>query len=129
MASEPADSFNCYNSVMELDDIRSRLEALEKGNGRLSTLVAQISETVTIITEVQRRQASVQRTQAGELDALREFVLRHQEFLQRHEEFLQRHEKALADFDVRMKEIGDKLDGLIGYVAGLPKTPPPPPPQ
>jgi DNA repair exonuclease SbcCD ATPase subunit len=97
---------------MELDDIRSRLEALEKANGRLSKLVAEIRDAVTIMAEVQRRQASVQRTQAGELDALREFALRHQEFVQRHE-------KVLADFDVRMKEIGDKLDGLIGYVGGL----------
>jgi len=104
---------------MELDDIRLRLEALEKSNGRLSQLAAELSDAITITAEVQRRQARVQRSQAEELDALREFALRHQEFVQRHE-------KMLGEFDLRMKEIGDKLDGLIGYVSGLPKTPPPP---
>jgi hypothetical protein len=36
----------------------------------------------------------------------------------RHEEAMARHDQAMALFDAKMIEIEDKLNGLIGYVAG-----------
>ena len=64
------------------------------------------------MAEIQQRQAEVQKLQAAELDAVRERTLAH--------------EKWSNDFRERLNEIGDKLDGLIGYVDRLPKQPPPP---
>jgi len=71
------------------------------------------------MAEIQRRQAEVQKLQAAELDAVRERTLAH-------EKWSQKMEKWSEDFGQRLAEIGDKLDGLIGYVDRLPKQPPPP---
>ena len=71
------------------------------------------------MAEIQRRQAEVQKLQAAELDAVRERTLAH-------EKWSQKMEKWSEDFGQRMAEIGDKLDGLIGYVDRPPKQPPPP---
>jgi hypothetical protein len=52
----------------------------------------------------------VQKTQAGLIESLLEFR--------------QQTEKSLAHAAVRLAEITDKLDGLIGFVDRLPKRPP-----
>lgn len=40
-----------------------------------------------------------------------------------HGEWLVSHTRALAEFDRKMIEIEDKLNGLIGFVAGQPPKP------
>jgi len=60
------------------------------------------------MAEIQRRQAEVQKLQAAELDAVRERTLAH--------------DKWSNDLSERLNEIGDKLDGLIGYVDPLAET-------
>lgn len=74
--------------------------------------VHSLQDTLVVMADIQRRQAEVQQLQAAELDAVRERVLAH--------------EKWSDDFRERLNEMGDKLDGLIGYVDPLPKQSPPP---
>ena len=56
------------------------------------------------MAEIQRRQAEVQKLQAQDLASMREG--------------LQIHEQRMAHVDMRLAEITDKLDGLIGFMGG-----------
>jgi hypothetical protein len=72
--------------------------------------IRSLQDTAVVMAEIQRRQSDVQKTQAGMVESLLEFR--------------QQTEKNLAHVAVRMAEITDKLDGLIGFVDRLPKRPP-----
>jgi ABC-type phosphate transport system auxiliary subunit len=67
--------------------------------------IKELQDTLVVVSEIQRRQAEVQKLQAQELDAMREAY--------------RLHEKRMAHFDENMHEAGDKLNGLIGYLDGL----------
>lgn len=56
------------------------------------------------MAEIQRRQAEVQKLQAQDLVFMREGF--------------QLHERRMAHIDMRLAEITDKLDGLIGFMGG-----------
>jgi hypothetical protein len=73
--------------------------------------VRSLQDTAVVMAEIQRRQSDVQKTQAGLVESLLEFR--------------QQTEKNLAHVTVRLAEITDKLDGLIGFVDRLPKRPSP----
>jgi hypothetical protein len=80
--------------------------------------IVQVQDTLIVMTEIQRRQAEVQRTQAEEV-ALHAQLLRHLR------EGMDLHEKRMNHIDLTLAEIGDKLNGLIGFVGGFfdkPKT-------
>ena len=72
--------------------------------------IRSLQDTAVVMAEIQRRQSEVQKTQAGLVEGLLEFRLQT--------------EKNLAHVTVRLAEITDKLDGLIGFVDRLPKHPP-----
>lgn len=72
--------------------------------------IRSLQDTAIVMAEIQRRQSDVRKTQAGMLESLLEFR--------------QQTEKNLAHVAVRLAEITDKLDGLIGFVDRLPKRPP-----
>ena len=72
--------------------------------------IRSLQDTAVVMAEIQRRQSDVQKTQAGLVETLLEFR--------------QQTEKNLAHVTVRLAEITDKLDGLIGFVDRLPKRPP-----
>jgi hypothetical protein len=57
----------------------------------------QLQDTVVVMADIQRRQATVQKLQA---------------------EGMELHEKRMAHVDMRLAEITDKLDGLIGFKGG-----------
>lgn len=78
--------------------------------------ILSLQGTLIVMAEIQRRQSEVQKLQAAELDAVRERVVAH-------EKWSEAMEKWSNEFAQRMSEIGDKLDGLIGYVDRLPKQP------
>jgi hypothetical protein len=59
--------------------------------------IRQLQDTVVVMAEIQRRQAAVQKLQA---------------------EGMELHEKRMAHVDMRLAEITDKLDGLIGFMGG-----------
>jgi hypothetical protein len=59
--------------------------------------IRQIQDTVVVMADIQRRQAAVQKLQA---------------------EGMELHEKRMAHVDMRLAEITDKLDGLIGFMGG-----------
>ena len=40
------------------------------------------------------------------------------EWLEQHHAFIAKHDQMMAQFDAKMLEIEDKLNGLIGYVDG-----------
>jgi|HubBroStandDraft_3_1064219.scaffolds.fasta_scaffold2220719_1 hypothetical protein len=72
--------------------------------------IRSLQDTAVVMAEIQRRQSDVQKTQAGLVESLLEFR--------------QQTEKNLAHVAVRLAEITDKLDGLVGFVDRLPKRPP-----
>jgi hypothetical protein len=57
-----------------------------------------LKDTLTVVIEIQRRQAEVQKMQAEG------FAL---------------HEERMKHIDLRMTEFADKLDGLIGFMDGF----------
>jgi hypothetical protein len=72
--------------------------------------IKELQNTLVVVSEIQRRQAEVQKLQAYELDAMREAY--------------RLHEKRMAHFEQSMNEAGDKLNGLIGYLDGLKRDQP-----
>jgi septal ring factor EnvC (AmiA/AmiB activator) len=69
---------------------------------RLQEVQKQLEDTLVVMAAIQERQARVQREQAEELDTLRARE--------------RAHDKWLANFEEKMSEIEDKLNGLIGYL-------------
>jgi uncharacterized coiled-coil DUF342 family protein len=59
--------------------------------------INQLKDTLIVMAEIQRRQAEVQKMQA---------------------EGLALHEQRMEHIDMRLAEITDKLDGLIGFMNG-----------
>jgi hypothetical protein len=59
--------------------------------------IRQLQDTAIVMADIQRRQAAVQKMQA---------------------EGMQLHEERMAHVDMRLAEITDKLDGLIGFMGG-----------
>lgn len=59
--------------------------------------INQLKDTLIVMAEIQRRQAEVQKMQA---------------------EGLALHEQRMNHIDMRLAEITDKLDGLIGFMNG-----------
>ena len=59
--------------------------------------INQLKDTLVVMAEIQRRQAEVQKMQAEG------FAL---------------HEQRMNHIDMRLSEITDKLDGLIGFMNG-----------
>jgi hypothetical protein len=64
--------------------------------------VAELKDTLIVVTEIQRRQAEVQKLQAQELDALREAKALH--------------EAQMAHIRQNLDEATDKLNGIIGWL-------------
>ncbi len=71
--------------------------------------ILQIQDTLIVMAELQRRQAEVQKTQAQFIDQLRDGLVGH--------------EKRMEHIDLRLSEISDKLDGLIGFMDGFFRRP------
>jgi hypothetical protein len=57
-----------------------------------------VQDTLVVMVEIQRRQSEVQKMQA---------------------ENMALHEKRMAHIDMTLSEIGDKLNGLIGFMDGF----------
>jgi hypothetical protein len=72
--------------------------------------IKELQDTLVVVSEIQRRQAEVQKLQAIELDAMREAY--------------RLHEKRMEHFEQNMHEAGDKLNRLIGYLDGLKRDKP-----
>jgi len=72
-------------------------------------VIKELQNTLVVVSEIQRRQAEVQKLQAYDMDALREMF----------RDGMKAHEERMAHFEQSMNEAGDKLNGLIGYLDGL----------
>ncbi len=68
------------------------------------------------MAEIQRRQAEVRKAQAEE-------VAGQAEVLKRLHEGMELHEKRMSHVDLALSEIGDKLNGLIGFMGGFVERP------
>lgn len=64
--------------------------------------VSDLRDTLTVMVEIQRRQAEVQKLQAQELDAMRQGMMLH--------------EKQIAHIRQNLDEATDKLNGIIGWL-------------
>ena len=62
-------------------------------------------DTVVVMAKVQRLQAEWQRHHAGRVVYMQESI--------------RLHEQRMAHIDMRLVEITDKLDGLIGFMGGF----------
>jgi hypothetical protein len=69
-----------------------------------------LKDTMVVMAEIQRRQAAVQKMQV--------------EDLVRQAESLRLHEGRMNHIDMRLAEITDKLDGLIGFMDNQFRRPP-----
>jgi hypothetical protein len=79
--------------------------------------IKELQDTLVVVSEIQRRQAEVQKLQAYELDAMREWR-------QTMRDEMSAHSKRMAHIDQTLHEAGDKLNGLIGYLDGLKRDKP-----
>jgi hypothetical protein len=77
----------------------------------MELVLKQLQDTATVMAGIQARQAEVLKGHGDWLAEHNASIARHEAFVARHEEFLVRHEQT-------MREIEDKLNGLIGYVDG-----------
>lgn len=74
--------------------------------------IRQLQDTLIVMAEIQRRQAEVQKTQAEEITGQAQFV--------KHlREGMELHEKRMNHIDLTLAEVGDKLNGLIGFMGGF----------
>lgn len=73
--------------------------------------IRQLQDTAIVMAEIQRRQAEGQKLQA-------EYVVSMQESLRVHQQ-------RMDHVDMRLSEITDKLDGLIGFMGGYFRGPQP----
>jgi hypothetical protein len=70
--------------------------------------IHQLNDTLIVVAEIQRRQAEIQKDQAEGIATLSERI----------REGMILHEQRMNHIDMRLAEITDKLDGLIGYMDG-----------
>jgi hypothetical protein len=68
------------------------------------TEINSLKDTLVVMTEIQRRQAQVQRAQA---------------------EGMPEHERRMRHIDHTLAEVGDKLNALVDIVDGVIRKPPP----
>ena len=73
--------------------------------------INQLKDTLTVMAEIQRRQADEQKLQA-------ESVVVHEQRMKHIEESMALHDQRMNHVDMRLAEITDKLGGLIGFMDG-----------
>jgi hypothetical protein len=66
--------------------------------------IRQLQDTAIVMADIQRRQAEVQRLQAENVVHM--------------QASMRLHEQRMDHVDMRLAEIADKLDGLIGFMGG-----------
>jgi hypothetical protein len=71
--------------------------------------IRRLQDTAVVMADIQRRQAEVQKLQAENVVYMQESMRVHQQ--------------RMDHIDMRMAEITDKLDGLIGFMGGYFKGP------
>ena len=73
--------------------------------------INQLKDTLIVVTEIQRRQADVLKMQS-------EGLALHEQRMKYIEESMALHDQRMNHVDMRLAEITDKLDGLIGFMDG-----------
>jgi hypothetical protein len=71
--------------------------------------INQVNHTLEVVIEIQRRQAEVQKLQAELVNEMREGM--------------KRHEQRMEHIEMTLSEIGDKLNGLIGFTDNFGRRP------
>ncbi len=71
--------------------------------------INEVKGTLVVMAEIERRQAGVQKLQAQMVDELREG--------------LKGHEQRMKHIEMTLSEIGDKLNGLIGFMDNFGRRP------
>ena len=66
--------------------------------------ISQLKDTLVVMAEIQRRQAAIQKTQADETVAMHASMRLHRE--------------RMEHVELTLAQIGDKLNGLIGFMDG-----------
>ena len=94
-------------SIRRMDRAEQRMDRAERRMDRLERLVAQNNRVVAGLAVAGRR--------------LRSDVRQHEKWLQEHKRTMAESDSRMTRLEVTISEIGDKLNGLIGYVDGLPR--------
>jgi hypothetical protein len=71
--------------------------------------INEVKDTLIVMAEIQRRQAEVQKLHAEVMDEMREGMLRH--------------ERRMEHIETTLSEVGDKLNGLIGFMDNFTRRP------
>lgn len=82
--------------------------------------IRKLQDTALVMADVQRQQAEVQQMQARHL-------AQHEQRLHEQAESMRLHQQRMDHIDMRLSEITDKLDGMIGFMGGYFKGPQPSP--
>lgn len=101
-------------------DFEQRLAQMEEMHRRHTERLRELDDTLTVMANIQQRQAAVQLGQAEWLERLQRMAEERE-----HSEKL--HQQRMALFDSKMLEIEEKLNALIGVVDGMQRKPPAPP--
>lgn len=75
--------------------------------------INEVKDTLVVMAEIQRRQAGVQKLQAEMFDELRVEMV----------EGMKRHEQRMEHIEMTLSEVGDKLNGLIGFMDNFGRRP------
>lgn len=94
-------------SERRLDRIERGFERSELRMDRIEKVLAQNNRLVSGLAVVGRR--------------LRSDVRRHEKWLEEHKRTMAESEVRMTRLELTVSEIGDKLNGLIGYVDALPR--------
>jgi len=78
--------------------------------------IRQLQDTLIVMTEIQSRQAEVQKMQTEE-------VALHSDFIRSLKKSRAEHEERMRHIELTLSEIGDKLNGLIGFMDGFFRRP------
>ena len=92
--------------------------------------ITQLKGTLGVMVEIQQQQADVQKLQAHTLLVHERLHARQAESLALHERLMAKlhesyalHEQRMSHIDMRLAEITDKLDGMIGFMDGFTRRP------
>ena len=86
-------------------------------------IVRSLQESMTVMDAIQARQAARIKEHQEWMEGLTTHQMNHEIWLQDMRKGQNLHEKRMAHIDETLLEIGDKLNGLIGYIDNQHKPP------
>ncbi|MBV8709957.1 MAG: hypothetical protein JO182_04345 [Acidobacteriaceae bacterium] len=94
-------------------DFERRLTALEKGQKDLDDAMLVHAHLEARAARRIKEHSEFLADHQLVLQHHQEIIVQHQQFLTKHQQFLEQHEQIMGELDMKMREIGGKVDFLI----------------